>query len=160
MLTPDMVRIVTEQRLGFVATVDAEGAPSLSPKGTMLVLDDSTIAFGDIRSPGTVRNLARDARLELNFVDPFVRKGYRFKGTARHLSRGSAEFDVLEPRFAAIWPKLTPRFRGIVVVTVARALPLTTPPYDDGVTEAELRQAWTDTFRSLQPGGAFLPAKT
>ncbi|MEM7616810.1 MAG: DapH/DapD/GlmU-related protein, partial [Pseudomonadota bacterium] len=34
--------------LGFVATVTADGRPHLSPKGTFLVLDDSTIAFGEI----------------------------------------------------------------------------------------------------------------
>jgi uncharacterized protein len=44
MLTQDMKRIITEQRLGFVATIDADGSPNLSPKGTMLVIDDRRIA--------------------------------------------------------------------------------------------------------------------
>ncbi|MGI9521452.1 MAG: pyridoxamine 5'-phosphate oxidase family protein, partial [Hyphomicrobiaceae bacterium] len=35
-LTGDMRRIVEEQRLGFVATVDAGGAPHVSPKGTFV----------------------------------------------------------------------------------------------------------------------------
>ena len=32
-LTPDMKRVVREQRLGFVATVCSDGTPNLSPKG-------------------------------------------------------------------------------------------------------------------------------
>ena len=40
--------------LGFVATVTPEGRPHLSPKGTFLVLDDSTVAFAEIRSPDTL----------------------------------------------------------------------------------------------------------
>jgi hypothetical protein len=56
-LTADMKRIIQEQRLGFVATIDPDGAPALSPKGTFVVLGDDTIAFGEIRSPGTLRNL-------------------------------------------------------------------------------------------------------
>ena len=36
-LTQDMMRIVREQRLGYVATVCADGTPNLSPKGTTTV---------------------------------------------------------------------------------------------------------------------------
>jgi predicted pyridoxine 5'-phosphate oxidase superfamily flavin-nucleotide-binding protein len=36
MLTPDMKRIIEEQRLGFVATADLDGTPNMSPKGSML----------------------------------------------------------------------------------------------------------------------------
>ena len=57
MLTSDMKRIIEEQRLGFVSTADLNGTPNLSPKGTFIVLNDQTIAFGEIRSPGTMRNL-------------------------------------------------------------------------------------------------------
>jgi hypothetical protein len=77
MLTPDMKRIIEEQRLGFVATASLDGTPNVSPKGTFAVLDDLTIAFGEIRSPGTIRNLKANPRIEVNFVDAFVRKGYR-----------------------------------------------------------------------------------
>ena len=59
-LTPDMKRIIAEQKLGFVATVNADGTPNLSPKATMQVLDDEHIFFADIRSPGTMANLARN----------------------------------------------------------------------------------------------------
>src|SRR5260370_42345437 len=78
MLTADMKRIVEEQLLGFVATTAPDGTPNVSPKATFFVVDDQTIAFGDIRSPGTIRNLRTNPRIEINFVDPFVRKGYRF----------------------------------------------------------------------------------
>jgi predicted pyridoxine 5'-phosphate oxidase superfamily flavin-nucleotide-binding protein len=56
MLTAEMKQVVHEQRLGFVATVNADGTPNVSPKATFIVLDDATIGFGDIRSPGTPRN--------------------------------------------------------------------------------------------------------
>ena len=95
MLTADMKRIIEEQRLGFVATAGADGTPNVSPKGTFIVLDDSTIAFGEIRSPGTLRNLNSNPRIEVNFVDPFVRKGYRFAGTAEVVERGAPGFGAL-----------------------------------------------------------------
>jgi predicted pyridoxine 5'-phosphate oxidase superfamily flavin-nucleotide-binding protein len=152
MLTPDMKRIVEEQRLGFVATAAADGTPNVSPKGTFIVLDDETIGFGEIRSPGTVRNLRANPRVEVNFVDPFVRKGYRFAGTASVVTRGNDAFDALLGHFRG---PLVPRIRAIVTITVTRALPLTSPVYDDGKTELEVRRAWTARFRELQPNERF-----
>ncbi len=51
-LTDDMKRIVREQPLGYVASIAPDGAPAVSPKATFIVIDDNTIAYGDIRSPG------------------------------------------------------------------------------------------------------------
>ena len=65
MLTADMKRLVAEQPLGFVATVSPDGTPNLSPKGTFAVIDDRTLAFADIRSPQTIRNLRANPRLEV-----------------------------------------------------------------------------------------------
>jgi uncharacterized protein len=152
MLTPDMKRIIEEQRLGFVATAAADGTPNVSPKGTFVVLDDATIGFGEIRSPGTVRNLRANPRVEVNFVDPFVRKGYRFAGTGIVVERGDGAFDALLGHFRGA---LAPRIRAIVTITVTKALPLTSPVYDDGKTEPELRRAWTARFRKLQPNERF-----
>ena len=152
MLTADMKRIIEEQRLGFVATAAADGTPNVSPKGTFFVVNDNTIAFGEIRSPGTIRNLRANPRIEVNFVDPFVRKGYRFAGTAVVVERGNGAFDALLGHFRGA---LAPRMRAIVAITVTKALPLTSPAYDDGTTEPELRRAWTARFRKLQPNERF-----
>ena len=72
MLTPDMKRIIREQRLGFVATASLDGTPNVSPKGTFVVLDDRTIAFGEIRSPNTIRNLKTNPRIEVNLRNHLV----------------------------------------------------------------------------------------
>ena len=63
-LTPDMKRVVEEQRLGFVATVCPDGTPNLSPKGTIAVWDDEHLVFANIRSPGTLANLRHNASVE------------------------------------------------------------------------------------------------
>ena len=147
-LTDDMKRIVAEQKLGFVATVDADGSPNLAPKATMLVLDDGHVMFGDIRSPNTIANVRERPAMEINFVDAFVRKGYRFKGRARYAERGSAEFEALLPRFEQ-WGALCDRFRGIVILAVERAAAVTSPAYDDGATESELRAHWSKYFADL-----------
>ncbi len=90
MLTEEMRRLVEEQRLGFVATVCPDGTPNLSPKGTVAVWDDDHLVFVDICSPSTVANLRANPAVEVNVVDPFARRGYRFKGTGIVLADGPA----------------------------------------------------------------------
>ena len=152
MLTEDMKQVIEEQRLGFVATVGEDGMPNVSPKGTFIVVDDETIAFGHVRSPGTVRNLKTNPQVEVNFVDPFVRKGYRFAGTARVVTREDDDFDSLIDRFQST---LKDKWRAIVTISVTKALPLISPGYDKGVTETDMRRSWVKWFRRIQPGGRF-----
>ena len=149
MLTEDMKRIIREQPLGYVASIGADGAPHVSPKATFVVVDDVTIAYGEIRSPNTSRNVAIDPRVEVNFIDPFVRKGYRFAGSAIVTERGATGFDKLFAHFQQ--SALGSRIRAIVAIKVTRALPLSSPVYDDGRAEADVRRNWVTRFRKLQP---------
>ncbi len=137
-LSADMRRLV-DAELGFVATVCSDGTPNLSPKGTIAVWDDDHLVFADVRSPGTAANLRSNPNIEVNVVDQLVRKGYRFKGTGAVYTDG----EVFERgiRFSEARGTANPRdrIRGIVIVTVERALPVTSPAYDIGATEDELR---------------------
>jgi uncharacterized protein len=150
--TDEMKQVVEQQRLGFVATVCADGTPNLSPKGTVSVLDDDHLMFADIRSPGTVANLRGNPSVEVNVVDPFVRKGYRFKGRAEVLEAG-ADFERLVAVFASHGVFDAPRrIRAIVVVRVDEARPLIAPGYDRDTDEASVRARWMRYY--LGEGGA------
>src|SRR5207248_4657336 len=92
-LTDDMQRVVTEQQLGFHATVCEDGSPNLSPKGSTRVWDDDHLFFADVCSPGTVANIRRGSLVEVNVVDPFARMGYRFKVPAAVYEPGTAEYE-------------------------------------------------------------------
>jgi predicted pyridoxine 5'-phosphate oxidase superfamily flavin-nucleotide-binding protein len=141
-LTKDMQRVVLEQRLGFVATVTPDGAPNLSPKGTTVVWDDEHLMFADIASPGTTENIASNPRVEINVVDPIVRKGYRFKGRASAYD-GGPMFDQGLARLHALGSTLTAeRVRAIVVIEVTDAAPVVSPAYDDGTSEADVTARW------------------
>ena len=74
---PKYTLLFEQQRLGFVATVCAMERPNVSPKGAVCVLEDDRIRFTDIWSPGIVASLRANPRVEVNVVDPFVRKGRR-----------------------------------------------------------------------------------
>jgi hypothetical protein len=138
-LTEDMRRVV-EAELGFIATVCPDGTPNLSPKGTTAVWDDDHLVFADLRSPGTVDNLRSNASIEINVVDQLVRKGYRFKGTGAVYTDGDVFERGVQFYEARGTARARERIRGIVIVAVESALPVTSPAYDIGFTEDELRE--------------------
>src|SRR5580704_17906254 len=82
-LTDEMKRVVAELQLCYAATVTPDGKPNLSPKGSITVLSDDELGFADLASPGTIENLRHNPAIELNMVDPFTRRGFRFKGHAQ-----------------------------------------------------------------------------
>lgn len=152
MLTQDMKRVVGEQRLGYVATVCPDGTPNLSPKGTTAVWDDNHLVFADIRSPRTIANIKISPSVEINVVDPLVRKGYRFKGTAQVFTEGPLFKQILE--FYQLQGVRTrdgesQRIKAIVLVSVERVLPLVSPVYDSGADERDVADNWKSYYQEL-----------
>lgn len=138
-LSDEMIRLVEEQRLGFVATVCRDGTPNLSPKGTVSVWDPDHLVFADICSPRTVANLRVQPAVEINVVDPIRRRGYRFKGTGQVVDRGpdyEAGVQFFRQRGGAN------QIRSVVFVRVEKGEALVSPVYDTGVTEAEVVERW------------------
>ena len=150
-LTKEMKQAVEDQRLAFVATVDADGTPNLSPKGTITVLDDDHLMFADLASPGTVANLRRHPGVEVNVVDVLARKGFRFKGRGAVYDEGE-RFEELLAVYAS-GPRAVDRARErihhVVVIELERCLPLVSPAYDSGATEAEISERWEAYFTRL-----------
>jgi uncharacterized protein len=153
-LNEEMRRVVEEQRLGYAATVCPDGTPNLSPKGTTAFWDADRLIFADIRSPGTVENLRRNPTIEVNVVDPISRKGYRFKGTGTVLRRGPLFDEAL-----AFYGErgVEGEIRAVVLVEVGRAMPLTSPAYDLGASEQEVRERWERHYEALRRGESGAP---
>jgi predicted pyridoxine 5'-phosphate oxidase superfamily flavin-nucleotide-binding protein len=144
-----MKRVVLEQKLGFAATVCPDGTPNLSPKGTTTVWDDEHLVFADIASPHSIRNLASNPAIEINVVDPFVRKGYRFKGTAT-LHAGDDTYERALSLLAARGYNAAPeRIKTVALVRVERAAALISPVYDGGADEGEVSARWIAYYGSL-----------
>jgi len=146
MLDDDMKRVVQEQRLGYVASVCADGTPNLSPKGTTAVWDDDHLVFLDIASPGTVANIEEGRPVvEVNVVDPIRRKGYRFKGRAE-VHREGARFEDIVRWYAEERGSDTSRVSSVVLLRVEDAATLVSPAYADGSSEAAIEQRSLDMY--------------
>jgi predicted pyridoxine 5'-phosphate oxidase superfamily flavin-nucleotide-binding protein len=146
MLNEDMKRVVRAQRLGYVASVCPDGTPNLSPKGTTTVWDDQHLVFLDLHSPRTVGNIeAGNPVVEINVVDPILRKGYRFKGPAAVLRDGPLYEDVVR-FYERERGTEHGRINAVVMVRVEEASSLVSPAYDDGSTEDEIARRSLDMY--------------
>jgi len=145
-LTTEIKEFIKKTRLGFVATVCPDGTPNLSPKGTTTAWDDDHLVFADIHSPGTVNNLLTNPAVEVNIVDIFLRKGYRFKGVGQVLSDGLLFQDI-----ASFYKNAGSRYtiNNIVLIKVGQVIPVISPIYDTGATEEEVIKRWKDYWNTI-----------
>ena len=146
MITQKIRKLLAEQKLGFVATVSPDGTPNLSPKGTIIAWDENTLAFADIRSPQTMRNLRNNPSIEINVVDPFSRKGFRFKGVAEIISNGE-KYDKIFSHYQKSGVKSP--IKSIVLVDVKEVNEILSPLYDLGFTEDEIKTRWKKYYLSF-----------
>ena len=146
MITSEIKNFLNIQKLGYVATVSSDGLPNISPKGTIIAWSSEILAFADIRSPDTVKNLQNDPNVEINVIDPLLRKGYLFKGVARLINSGLQYDEILQYyRDNGI----TSPINAIILVDVSYVSDVTSPLYDMGISEDEIKSKWKNHFANL-----------
>jgi len=146
MLTQEIKDFLNLQKLGYVATVTTDGKPNISPKGTIVGWDSQTLAFADIRSPDTMKNLKENPNVEINVIDPLLRKGFLFEGQARIIEDGNLYDEILNHyRENGIQSPIN----SIVLVDVSNVSDVTSPLYDMGISEDEIKSKWQKHFANL-----------
>ena len=147
MLTKEMEKLIKENTIGLVATVTPDGYPAVSPKATTIVLDSTHLAFIDLRSPKTKRNIKANPFVELNYIDVFRRQACRIKGKATYIERDDKKFDGLSKNFTA-WSSLFEKAKGVFVVEILNAQKILSPAYDDGADEELLKSEWLAKYNT------------
>jgi len=146
LLTSEIKKFLDIQKLGYVATVSSDGKPNISPKGTIIAWSSTVLAFADIRSPDTMMNLQNNPFVEINVIDPLSRKGYLFSGTAKIIKDTSLYDDILiHYRNNGVQSQIN----SIVIITVSSVSIVTSPLYDLGKTEDEIKLKWKKYFNDL-----------
>ena len=145
-ITEEIKNFLNLQKLGYVATVSPDGMPNISPKGTIIGWSKNQLAFADIRSPDTVNNLKTNPNVEINVIDPLLRKGFLFKGFAKIIRDSSLYGEILN-RYRDNGIKSP--INSIVLVDVTEISEVISPLYDMGIGEDEIKSKWKKHFDSL-----------
>ncbi len=99
MLTDDAKKAIAEIHPSLVATVNGNGKPNVSAKGSLRVLDDEHIVFADIASPRTVANIKENPEVAVICLDAAARTGCRVWGKGSIINSGEL-FDQLTAEYA------------------------------------------------------------
>ena len=146
-INADAEAIIKRAILSFVATVNDDGTPNLSPKASLTVRN-GVLYFADIASPATIRNLKRKPAVEINVIDIFERRGYRFKGHASVLPPGDDEYSMI-----ADWVRATngPEYPvdHVVRIETLSISPLLSPAHvfaEPARTQDEIRNTYYQKY--------------
>jgi predicted pyridoxine 5'-phosphate oxidase superfamily flavin-nucleotide-binding protein len=138
MLTDAVRDAASRSVLCWLATVDAEGQPNVSPKEVWAIADEQHVVVAHIASPISARNIGQHPQVCLSFVDVFVQKGFKLLGTAREVRAGNAEFATWsKPLLAMVGQRFT--IHSVLVIHVKSVSAIVAPSYrfyPDDTTEA------------------------
>jgi predicted pyridoxine 5'-phosphate oxidase superfamily flavin-nucleotide-binding protein len=128
-LLTDAVREAARRSvLCWLATVDAEGQPNVSPKEVWAIADDQHVVVAHIASPISARNIAQHPQVCLSFVDVFVQKGFKLLGTACEVRADNAEFAIwAKPLLDMVGQRFT--IQSVLVVHVKSVSAIVAPSY-------------------------------
>lgn len=144
-LTEEMKRVVAQQQLCYAATVTPDGKPNLSPKGSITVLSHDELRLADLASPGTpgtIENLRHNPAIELNVVDPFTRRGFRFKGRAEIVKNDPEAHRRIAQILGPDYP-----FEQVLKIRVETAAEVFPPIYTlIPSLEADVKRFWLERY--------------
>ena len=145
-ISSEIKNFLNSQKLGYVATVSPDGKPNISPKGTIISWTSDLLAFANIRSPDTMSNLKINSAMEINVIDPLSRKGYLFIGTGK-IIKDTPLFDEIVTYYRN--SGIQSPINSVVLVTVSSVSEVTSPLYDLGKSESEIKLRWKKYFNDL-----------
>lgn len=102
MLDATIRTYINQSVLCWLATVDNDGQPNVSPKETFAAFDDSTIVIANIASPQSAKNVTANPLVAVSFVDILLQKGAQLKGHAKLVKRDDSTFPQLAAPLEAI----------------------------------------------------------
>lgn len=114
--------------LCWLATVDPDGAPSVSPKQIWTLRAPDQVVIAEIASPNSVRNLLENPQVCVSFVDIFNQKGRKLYGVARLVEPEEPDFAELGQEVLELAGKDYP-VRRLIVVEVSRTAKIRAPSY-------------------------------
>jgi len=114
--------------LCWLATVDAQGAPSVSPKEIWTLRRPDQVVIADIASANSVRNMRANPQVCVSFIDVFAQKGRKLYGSARVLAPQAPGFAELGREVLAMAGADYP-VRHLIVVDVTRSAAIRAPSY-------------------------------
>ena len=146
MLEQNIKDYIKRSVLCWQATVDGN-QPSVSPKEIFTNYGDDTVIIANIASPSSIKNIVRNNKVCVSFVDIFSQKGFQLFGEA-HVSTLKSESDKAK---LAILQKLAGNLfavKSFIDIKILTVKPIVAPSYRffDNTNEEEMIKSALKTY--------------
>jgi predicted pyridoxine 5'-phosphate oxidase superfamily flavin-nucleotide-binding protein len=131
--------------LCWLATVDRNGVPNVTPKEIFSCHGDDHIVVADIASGNTVRNIRAHPAVCVSFVDIFRQQGFKISGSATIMAPEDADFATIGAELLRMAGSVFP-VRHVISIRVERISRIWAPSYmlmPDLTVEDRMRQAYS-----------------
>ncbi len=129
MFDQDALMLIEQSVLCWLATVDANGHPNVSPKEAWKYdAASESILVAHIASPQSVKNIGRGQQVCLSFIEVFLQKGLKVKGTAEVLKPDDPDYPCLHDSLVS---EIGPDYpiRAVIRIRPERVEPIIAPSY-------------------------------
>ena len=92
MISNEVKKCIEKSVLCWLATSNGRNEPNVSPKEIFTFKDDKTLLIANVASPNSVNNIKDNPNVCVSFVDVFVQKGFKLKGTAILIDKGDSDY--------------------------------------------------------------------
>lgn len=125
-LTHEIKEYIDNTMYCWLATIDKDGKPSISPKEMFMVYKDETIIVANVSSAGSEKNIKQNSNVSIGFVDVIVQTGYRLTGEATIVKRSDPEFAIMKAELTKITNGLF-LFKSIFKIKITKAKKMISP---------------------------------
>ena len=147
MFNEEIKQSVADCVLCWLATVDKNGVPSVSPKEVFLTFAENEIIIANIASPDSVRNINQKPQVCVSFVDVFKQKGFKMKGDAMEMTQANSGY---KPRYHASNDFAGGQYpiKSLIKIEIKSVRPIVAPSYylSADITEEKQIQAALKTY--------------
>jgi len=124
----DVKSYVDRSVLCWLATVDEDNFPNVSPKEVFTLYKEQNIIIANIASPNSMSNILSNAKVCVSFIDILVQKGCKVKGVARVVTEADSDYKEMEKQLLEI-TKGNYLFSSIFCIRIEDVKPIIAPSY-------------------------------
>lgn len=128
MMNQEVQKAVSECVLCWLATVDSEGVPNVSPKEMFISDGSDQILIANIASPNSVNNIEFNENVCVSFIDIFKQKGFKVKGRATIIRDTEEAYQSKLKLLQQLGGEGFP-IKNIINISVAAVEPIIAPSY-------------------------------
>jgi len=98
MITTEIQKLIDESVLCWLATVDEAEQPNVSPKEIFCSFENQFLLIANIASPQSAKNIVRNNKVAVSFVNILSQRGFQLKGNAELIDKNTKDYSVLVPK--------------------------------------------------------------